>query len=252
MEVIKMNTYKTSQIAAIAGIHPNTVRLYEEWGMISKPERQKNGYRIFTDLHVMQIKLARYAFQTEILQNGLKKKIIKVVQTTTKGDIDQAIIITEEYIEQLQQERYNAEEAIKIVQNILAGDDDNNIVSMKRKEVSDYLNISMDTLRNWEMNGLIQIKRKENGYRVYTNNDIKRLKIIRALRCANYSLGAILRMLTKLSQNPDTDILEALNTPESNEDIISACDRLIASINASERNAHKMIKLLYKMKMLFK
>lgn len=49
MEVIKMNTYKTSQIAAIAGIHPNTVRLYEEWGMISKPERQKNGYRIFTD-----------------------------------------------------------------------------------------------------------------------------------------------------------------------------------------------------------
>ena len=118
----------------------------------------------FTDLHVMQIKLARYAFQTEILQNGLKKKIIKVVQTTTKGDIDQAIIITEEYIEQLQQERYNAEEAIKIVQNILAGDDDNNIVSMKRKEVSDYLNISMDTLRNWEMNGLIQIKRKENGY----------------------------------------------------------------------------------------
>ena len=57
MEVIKMNTYKTSQIAAIAGIHPNTVRLYEEWGMISKPERQKNGYRIFTDLHVMKLGL---------------------------------------------------------------------------------------------------------------------------------------------------------------------------------------------------
>jgi len=43
---------------------------------------------------------------------------------------------------------------------------------MKRKEVSEYLNISMDTLRNWEMNGLIQIKRKQNGYRVYTNDDI--------------------------------------------------------------------------------
>ena len=46
MEVIKMNTYKTSN-SGITGIHPNTVRLYEEWGMISKPERQKNGYRFY-------------------------------------------------------------------------------------------------------------------------------------------------------------------------------------------------------------
>lgn len=36
-------TYSTSQIAEIAGLHPNTVRLYEEWGLIQKPERKKTG-----------------------------------------------------------------------------------------------------------------------------------------------------------------------------------------------------------------
>ena len=36
-------TYSTSQIARIVGLHPNTVRLYEEWGLIQKPERKKNG-----------------------------------------------------------------------------------------------------------------------------------------------------------------------------------------------------------------
>jgi DNA-binding transcriptional MerR regulator len=44
------------------------------------------------------------------------------------------------------------------------------------------------TLRNWELNGLMAIKRRENGYRIYTEEDLMRLKIIRSLRCANYSL----------------------------------------------------------------
>ena len=35
---------------------------------------------------------------------------------------------------------------------------------MKRKEVSEYLGITMDALRNWETNGLLTVKRKQNGY----------------------------------------------------------------------------------------
>ena len=35
------------------------------------------------------------------------------------------------------------------------------------------------------MNGLLTVKRKENGYRVYTDEDIKRLKIIRSLAVLN-------------------------------------------------------------------
>jgi len=48
------NTYTTSQVAQIIGIHPNTVRLYEELQLITPPERKANGYRIFTDLHIRQ------------------------------------------------------------------------------------------------------------------------------------------------------------------------------------------------------
>lgn len=127
-------------------------------------------------------------------------------------------------MKQLQQERFNAEEAILVVHDILSGSEDTNMLYLKRKEVSEYLNISMDTLRNWEMNGLIQVKRRLNGYRIYTNDDIKRLKIIRSLRCANYSLESILRLLQQVSHNSNTDIRAVLNTPKSNDDIISVCD----------------------------
>ena len=68
----------------------------------------------------------------------------------------------------------------------------------------------MDTLRNWELNGLITVRRGQNGYRTYTNDDIMRLKVIRSLRCANYSLAAILRMLAAISSDPDVNIREVI------------------------------------------
>lgn len=246
-----MSTYKTAEIAKIIGIHPNTVRLYEELELIPKPERLPNGYRVFTDFHVEQFRLARLAFQIEVLQNGLRKKIVLMIKTAATKDFDTALSLTREYLMQIRQERANAEEAINIVKQLLSGTTEENTKFLKRKEVSDYLDISMDALRNWEMNGLLTVKRKQNGYRVYTDVDIKRLKIIRSLRCANYSLEAILRMLQQMSKNPNADIREVLNTPKADAEIITVCDKLIVSLSAAEDNAIEMIDRLENMKIAF-
>ena len=246
-----MNTYKTAEFAKMIGIHPNTVRLYEKLELIPKPERLSNGYRVFTDFHIEQFKLARLAFQIEVLQNGLRKKIVLMIKTSATKDFDTALSLTKEYLSQIRQERANAEEAIKIVKQILSGATEENAHFLKRREVSNYLDISMDTLRNWEMNGLLSVKRKQNGYRIYTDEDIKRLKIIRSLRCANYSLEAILRMIQQLSQNPNVDIRKALNTPKADAEIITVCDKLIVSLSDAEVNAIKMIDSLENMKSKF-
>ena len=246
-----METYKTAEVAAIIGIHPNTVRLYEKLQLIPKPERLSNGYRVFTDFHIEQCRLVRIAFQVEVLQNGLRKKIVKMIKVSATGDFDAAILLINEYIKQIRQERTNAEEAIEIVKQLLSGNTQPYTHHLKRKEVSEALNISMDALRNWKMNGLLTVKRKENGYRVYTNDDIQRLKIIRSLRCANYSLEAILRLLRQLDQNPDTDIRAALNTPKQSDDIISVCDRLIVSLSEAEKNAYTILSILQDMKIRF-
>ena len=77
-----MNTYKTIDIARIIGIHVNTVRLYEKCGLIPKPERLGNGYRVFTDLHIEQFRLARAALQVEVLQNGLRKQAVDIIKVS--------------------------------------------------------------------------------------------------------------------------------------------------------------------------
>ncbi|MGF6376794.1 DNA-binding transcriptional MerR regulator [Clostridiales Family XIII bacterium PM5-7] len=246
-----MTTYQTSQVSKIIGIHPNTVRLYEKIGFISAPDRLKNGYRVFTELHIEQCKLIRLGLQVEVVQNGLRKKIIQMIRKAAEEDYDGALLLAAEYIGLIRLERARAEEAIEAVKNIISCRTDHSQLKLKRKDVSNLLDISMDTLRNWEMNGLLTVKRKENGYRVYTETDIQRLKIIRVLRCANYSLEAILRLLRELSQNPKADIETTLNTPEPSEDIISVCDQLIISLSTAEQNAQKAITLLNKMKRKF-
>lgn len=243
-----MQTYSTAQLAKIIGIHPNTVRLYEKLELIPKSERMDNGYRVFTDFHIDVFKLARTAFQIEVLQSGLRKKIVAMVKTAATGDFHTALVLTEEYLTQVQMEKENAVEAIQITKQTLYRNSPADKIELGRADTAKLLKTSMDTLRNWELNGLLSVKRKVNGYRVYTAEDITRLKIIRSLRCANYSLEAILRMLSEVSTNPRADIQQALDTPRLDEDIISVCDKLLTSLGAAEKNAKAMQKMLQKMK----
>lgn len=244
-----MNSYSTSQIARNVGVHPNTVRLYEQLGLIPKAERKKNGYRVFTDFHLEQFKLARTAFRVEVLQNGLRKKAIEIIKASAARDFDRAIRLTESYLKQIEDERKNAEEAITAANQLLCGDwNENASTLLTRKEAADSLHLSINVLRNWEMNGLLSVKRKRNGYRVYSIGDMRWLKMIRSLRCANYSLAAILRMLNALSGAPGINIREAIDTPGENEDVISVCDRLLTSLQNASANALAMLIQLKKMK----
>lgn len=179
-------TYTTGQIARLAGLHPNTVRKYEEWELIQKPQRKENGYRIFTEIHRKQFELTKKAFHIEVLQSGLRKKMIEVVKLSAIYRFDDAIQLTEEYIQTAKQEVENARNAAKLCPALSSGAVGSG-AAYKRMQAANKLGVTIDTLRNWEMNGLIKVKRKENGYRIYTENDMNRLHYLcRSFRSAQY------------------------------------------------------------------
>lgn len=199
-----------------------------------------------------QTKLVRTALQIEVLQNGLRKMAIEIIKASATGNFDKAILLTESYLEQIKREQQNAEEAVVIAERLLSGsklETDNALLT--RQQAASRLQISIDALRNWEMNGLLTVKRKQNGYRVYTNEDLQRLTIIRSLRCANYSLAAILRMLLAFSDNPRTDLRVVINTPDRGEELVSACDKLLTSLQQAENTAYFMLDHLREMKEQF-
>ncbi|MGC6767927.1 MerR family transcriptional regulator [Enterococcus sp. LJL128] len=250
-EGLTVNIYRTSEVAKIVGLHPNTVRRYEEWGLIPQAEREENGYRRFTDFHIAMIQLAQTAFQVEVLQKGLRKKMVGVIQSAAKKDFEQASQLADDYLQQIQKEQQQAREAITAVEALLSGKNEQ-LKPMKRKETADYLAITVDALRNWELNGLLLVKRRDNNYRIYTAEDINRLRIIRILRNANYSLEAILRLLNTIDNPlPAAAITGLLNTPAADEEIISVCDTLIDSLELAEKNAKLVKKKLQEMNRTF-
>lgn len=47
-------------------------------------------------------------------------------------------------------------------------------------------------------------------------------------------------MLQAISADPDIDIREAIDTPREDDDIITACDKLLTSLSEAENNARSV------------
>lgn len=72
---------------------------------------------------------------------------------------------------------------------------------MQIKAFSEKYNISMDTARFYEAEGLLHPIRKNNGYRFYDENCEKTIKFIQVLKHTGFSLQEI-KLLLELEQRP--------------------------------------------------
>ncbi len=241
--------YRTAQIAKLIGVHPNTIRFYEEMQLLPVIPRTKSGYRIFNDSHVEQLRLLRTAFRAEIISSRLRQEVFEIVKTAAAGDIERANAGTNKYLQHLKEERARAEEAIRITLDIIEkkSTEDESLVFTGRNETAAILGITIDVLRDWERNGLIRVTRNPRGFRKYGAKEIKRLKIIRTLRNAHYSMMSILRMLSRLDKG-ELNVLEAINTPGEDEDIVCAADRYITALSLAEKDAEEMLGMLAEMR----
>ena len=82
---------RTSDVAKAAGVHPNTVRLYEQWGFLPKIPRGPTGYRLFTGDHVDQMRLARTALRGPWPGRTIKHSALDLVRRSAAGDLGGAL-----------------------------------------------------------------------------------------------------------------------------------------------------------------
>jgi len=240
-----LNTYKTSQIAKLIGVHPNTIRFYEAMELLPAIPRTESGYRIFNDAHLRQLRLLRRAFHAEIIGDRLRQEAYDIVKTAAANDIDAAYRGTKKYLEHLREERARAEEAILIASSIVEKSEksDKGVLFSGRLMAAGILGVTIDVLRDWERNGLIRVPRSANGRRKFGLMEMNRLKIIRTLRNAHYSMMSILRMLNRLDRG-DTNVRKAIDTPDEDEDIVCAADRYITALSMAENDALEMLAIL--------
>ena len=226
----------TTDIAYAVAVHPNTVRKYEEWGLLPPIPRSPSGYRLFSETHLDQMRLARSAMAFTWLGGDIRHESYAMLQQAASGDLGGALERAYQVLVLVQSERAQAEGAASLLERWAWGTvTDATLKPMRIGEVARYMNVTSDMLRNWEHNGLIQIPRNpENGYRMYGASEIGRLRVIRVLRRSGYSMMAILRMLVQLDGGQREGLRQALDTPRSDEDIVSATDKWLSTLAHSE------------------
>ncbi|NMC12378.1 MAG: MerR family transcriptional regulator [Chloroflexi bacterium] len=238
--------FSTSQIARAIGVHPNTVRIYEVWGFIPPVKRSPAGYRLFTEAHMDHMRLARMMLKGPFPGKNIRRSALDLVRQAATGDLGGALESAYRHLVLVQSERAQAEAAAKLLERWAQGTAaDASSERLQIGEVAKRLGVSRDKLRNWERNGLISVPRHpENRYRLYSSAEIGRLRVIRMLSLAGYSMMAILRMVLYLDSQGGHGLREVLDTPRPDEDVYTAADRWLTALAEQETRAEKVIEFL--------
>jgi len=240
---------RTSDIAKAVGAHPNTVRLYEEWGFLPPVPRSPSGYRLYTQAHLDQMQFARTALHGGWPGRNIRQSALALVRQAASGDLGGALEQAYHHLVLVQAERAQAEAAAKLLKRWAQGiAADATSKSQQIGEAAKLLGVTTDILHNWERNGLIKTPRDPNsGYRLYGAAEMGRLRVIRMLSRAGYSTMAILRMLLHLDQGKGGDLRQVLDTPRPDEDAYTAADRWLSTLAEQENRARQMVRQLEEM-----
>ncbi|MBN1304344.1 MAG: MerR family transcriptional regulator [Anaerolineales bacterium] len=236
---------RTSELARAAGIHPNTVRLYEEWGLLPPVERNPfNNYRRYTHRHLDQLLLVRSALQFTLLGGAIRASAYEIIEEGVQGNHGGALELAYKLLAQILSEQTQAEAAVNFLERWAAGTPtEPPRQPLRIGDTARLLEVSIDQLHNWERNGLIQTPRDpHNGYRQYGPDEIGRLRVIRMLLRARYSTMSILRMFTKLDAGEKQDLRTSLDTPESDEDVLYVTDHWLTTLAELEQAARALVK----------
>jgi DNA-binding transcriptional MerR regulator len=235
---------RTSQLAKTAKIHPNTVRLYEQWGLLPPAERNPfNNYRRFTQKHLDQILLVRQVLRFTWLSGNIHVTVYDIIAQGVEDNLGGALELAYKLLSQIQSERAQAEAAVRYLERWAEGvPPDATTRPLRIGEVARLLDVSIDQLRNWERNNLLETPRDpSSGYRLYGPDEIGRLRVIRMLIRSRYSTMSILRMLNKLDRGETDQLRQALDTPEAEEDALYVTDHWLTTLGELEKAAHELI-----------
>lgn len=237
---------RTTDIARALGVHVNTIRLYEEWGFLPPIPRGANGYRLYTQMHFEQAKLAQMAARWPYLV-GDKAMLGDLVRSAANHDFGMAMELAYQYLAHVRVERTLAEAAIEFLERWAAGHLMDSVrPNMHIQQAAQHLNVTVDMLRNWERNGLISVPRDPaNGYRLYGSTEFGRLRVIRTLVHSGYSMMAVLQMMRQFDAGKTDNLRDALTVPpenSANEHIEVVADRWLMSLVALEERAQATIR----------
>ena len=194
-----MQYYKPVDIARALHISTSALRHYESWGVVPAPDRDMNGYRLYTDVHLAYFRCLRAMFPG--FGVGLTCTVLKHIQ---HEEVDEAFWLVNEEQANLHQEKVVANQLLTVLEQIDLPTIGNKTFKspMTIGEAAEYTGVAASAIRHWEKEGLIIPERNpENGYRMFNALHIRKILLLRTLRSTLYFLKSMKEIVEALDHH---------------------------------------------------
>lgn len=224
-------------IAKKLDVGTSALRHYEEWGIVPKAIRKANGYRVYTEIHEAYFQCIRAMYPG--FGMGTVRRVMPLLQ---EKKFTEALWEVNAVQAELFERRQQAMDAI----DILSPDKMQDFMKKRQKkyytigEVEEEIHVPASTLRHWEKEGLITPERhQDNGYRLYTREDMRRLLIIRTVQSSVYLLEKVREVLDKIQH---------YSLQDARRIVLDALKYMDYQIEQQLRGAHSLYNLCTRLK----
>jgi len=200
--MIVHNYLRTIDLAQAGQISVQQVRNYEANGFIPPAERGLSGYRLYTQKHLVAIKTAR-----SLVGGYGWQQARAIMQAVHRGELSGALALIDERHAKLASKRLQFEQTLTALSTLAA---QSAPLSSTRHaqhaqrlhvgEAAKQVGVEVSALRFWEQQGLLHpVRDKSSRYRLYDEQQMRRLREVEILRDASYNFNAIHLTLDELA-----------------------------------------------------
>lgn len=221
--------YRPVDLAREARISVASVRFYEREGFIPIADRRPSGHRIYREIHRDALITSRLAIEGYGWQSARQ-----MMRTVHEGATERIFELIDEHHATRDRIRRDTKLTVELLTTITPPLDSQPHTPpfqqpMTVGDASAWLGFSVASLRFWESEGLIRPQRHQSSnYRMYSDADIVRLRVIGTLRTANYGIPQIRVIVREL----DLDHVDAALTA-ANQHIARLADQSRACSHAT-------------------
>jgi DNA-binding transcriptional MerR regulator len=186
------------------GLSTQSVRNYEDAGILPAAERTVHGYRTYTPLHAQALR----AFLALVSGHG-HQTATAIMRAVNQGAAEDALRLIDESHGQLLDDRRTlqaVDAALRDLAPIPQERGDTFIGPLARR-----LDLRPATLRKWENAGLVRPRRDpQTGYRIYSVADVRDIRLAHQLRRGGYLLEQISPLIAQVRSAGGVAPLESI------------------------------------------
>lgn len=237
--------YKVGELAKATGVKESTIRFYEKCGFLESVERLPNGYRVYTDHHLYQVKVCRLVFGG-FVNKRLRKCSMRIIEAAKAWEPDAYETAVAAYQSAIREDIERTRKVIEIAADE-AGFQTVSEAQFTKKQAAELVGTTEESIRNWERNGLLPQKAAYQK-RYYSQAVIDRMYVIRLLLDTGYSIMTISRFLQKMDAGAHAAAKKILIDPEKGEDLLSCADFYLQALLELQQKADMLYDLHAEMK----